>query len=117
MTDWRIGLRWFESCLIDWDAASNAMGWQWSAGSGPDATSYFRVFNPETQLAKFDPKTLYQRQWLAEGSSAPSRTASLYFEAIPKSWNLSADLAYPNPVISLAEGRQRALDNYKNRDF
>lgn len=117
MTDWRIGLRWFESCLIDWDAASNAMGWQWSAGSGPDATPYFRVFNPETQLAKFDPKTLYQRQWLAEGSSAPSRTASLYFEAIPKSWNLSADLAYPNPVISLAEGRQRALDNYKNRDF
>jgi len=93
------------------------MGWQWSAGSGPDATPYFRVFNPETQLAKFDPKTLYQRQWLAEMTSVPSRAASLYFEAIPKSWNLSADLAYPNPVISLAEGRQRALDNYKNRDF
>ena len=42
MTHWKIGLKWFENCLIDWDPASNAMGWQWSAGSGPDATPYFR---------------------------------------------------------------------------
>ena len=45
--DWRLGLKWFEECLIDWDP-SNAMGWQWVAGSGPDA-SPFRVFNPELQ--------------------------------------------------------------------
>ena len=50
MTHWKVGLSWFEDCLIDWDPASNAMGWQWSAGSGPDATPYFRVFNAETQL-------------------------------------------------------------------
>ncbi len=46
MTHWRVGQAWFEQCLVDWDPASNAMGWQWSAGSGPDATPYFRVFNP-----------------------------------------------------------------------
>jgi deoxyribodipyrimidine photo-lyase len=54
MSHWKIGLDWFEDCLVDWDPASNAMGWQWSAGSGPDATPYFRVFNPETQAEKFD---------------------------------------------------------------
>ena len=43
-TDWRVGLKWFEDCLIDWDPASNAMGWQWIAGCGPDAAPYFRIF-------------------------------------------------------------------------
>ena len=55
LTHWRIGQRWFEDCLTDWDPARNAMGWQWVAGSGPDATPYFRVFNPDTQAEKFDP--------------------------------------------------------------
>jgi deoxyribodipyrimidine photo-lyase len=55
MTDWKVGLDWFADCLIDWDPASNAMGWQWTAGSGPDAAPYFRIFNPESQAEKFDP--------------------------------------------------------------
>jgi len=38
MTHWRVGEQWFADCLIDWDPASNAMGWQWAAGSGPDAS-------------------------------------------------------------------------------
>ena len=49
LIDWRIGMRWFEDTLIDWDEASNTMGWQWVAGCGPDAAPYFRVFNPATQ--------------------------------------------------------------------
>ena len=53
LSHWKIGMDWFEDCLVDWDPASNAMGWQWSSGSGPDATPYFRVFNPETQAEKF----------------------------------------------------------------
>jgi deoxyribodipyrimidine photo-lyase len=52
MSHWKIGMDWFEDCLVDWDPASNAMGWQWTAGSGPDATPYFRVFNPETQAGE-----------------------------------------------------------------
>ncbi len=54
LTDWRVGLKWFAECLTDWDPAANAMGWQWVAGSGPDAAPYFRVFNPRTQAEKFD---------------------------------------------------------------
>ncbi len=117
LSHWRIGLDWFADCLIDWDPASNAMGWQWSAGSGPDATPYFRVFNPETQLEKFDRDGAYRRRWIVEGQGTPSATALSYFDAVPESWGLSPDDAYPEPVVGLAEGRQRALAAYQDRDF
>jgi deoxyribodipyrimidine photo-lyase len=117
MCHWRIGQKWFEHCLIDWDPASNAMGWQWSAGSGPDATPYFRVFNPETQIDKFDPKGEYTRAWIAEGQTSAPDTAKAYFKAIPESWDMSADDTYPDPIVRADEGRKRALAAYENRDF
>ncbi len=112
MTDWRIGMAWFADCLTDWDPASNAMGWQWAAGSGPDATPYFRIFNPETQLAKFDADGGYPRRWIAEGQARAPATALSFFEAIPRSWGLDPDDRYPAPIIALTAGRARALDAY-----
>lgn len=118
LTHWRIGQRWFEHCLTDWDPASNAMGWQWVAGSGPDATPYFRVFNPDTQAEKFDPGGHYRRRWIAEGQARPPATALSFFEAVPRRWGLSPDDAYPAaPIVGLAEGRKRALAAYEARDF
>ncbi|WP_425052781.1 cryptochrome/photolyase family protein [Psychromarinibacter sp. S121] len=117
MCHWRIGQKWFEDCLIDWDPASNALGWQWTAGSGPDASPYFRVFNPDTQAEKFDPKGEYRRRWIAEGQENPPETATDYFKAVPESWSLEAARDYPDPVVELDEGRKRALDAYENRDF
>lgn len=117
MTDWRIGQKWFEECLTDWDPASNAMGWQWSAGSGPDATPYFRVFNPVTQLDKFDKNRDYTNRWLAEGRSNPHADAQSYFDAIPCSWKLSASDQYPAAVVTPEQGRKNALSAYENRDF
>lgn len=114
---WQIGLKWFEDCLIDWDPASNAIGWQWSAGSGPDATPYFRVFNPVTQLDKFDPQRAYVRKWLAEGLSKPSQAALSYFDAIPKSWQMAPSDAYPAAIVAADVGRKRALDAYEHRNF
>ncbi|GHF68011.1 cryptochrome/photolyase family protein [Seohaeicola zhoushanensis] len=116
MVHWKVGLKWFEDCLTDWDPASNAMGWQWVAGSGPDAAPYFRVFNPVTQLEKFDPRGLYARAWIAEGQSMPPATALEYFDAVPRSWRLSPEAAYPAPVVGLAEGRDRALAAYGARE-
>ncbi len=113
LTDWRIGRAWFEDCLTDWDPASNAMGWQWVAGSGPDAAPYFRVFNPATQAEKFDPDGHYRRRWIAEGQKSPPDTALDYFRAVPESWNLSPEAPYPDAMIGLAEGRKRALDAYQ----
>ncbi len=108
MTDWRVGLKWFEDCLIDWDPASNAMGWQWVAGCGPDATPFFRIFNPQTQAEKFDQNGAYRDHYLGEGS--PGEQA--FLKAIPKSWKLGAGAAPTSRLIDLKEGRNRALDAY-----
>jgi deoxyribodipyrimidine photo-lyase len=115
MTHWKIGMEWFEDCLIDWDPACNAMGWQWVAGSGPDASPFFRIFNPVTQQEKFDPKGAYLKQWIAEGRSNPSGTALSYFEATPRSWGLNPKADYPPPMVDLPTGRARALAAYERR--
>ncbi|MBI1173135.1 deoxyribodipyrimidine photo-lyase [bacterium] len=115
MTHWKIGLDWFADCLTDWDPASNAMGWQWVAGSGPDAAPYFRIFNPATQAKTFDPDGLYQRRYLAELSQKPGKTALDYFAAVPLSWGLAPDQRYPLPRIPLQDGRNRALAAYAQR--
>ncbi len=118
MTHWKIGMDWFEECLVDWDPASNAMGWQWTAGSGPDAAPYFRIYNPDTQAEKFDGAGRYRRKWLAENTAQPSATALSFFEAIPRSWGLSPGMSYPErPIVGLAEGRERALAAYEDRNF
>ena len=118
LTHWKIGMDWFAQCLVDWDPASNAMGWQWSAGSGPDATPYFRVFNPETQAEKFDPLGRYRRAWVAELSRPAPPTAESYFAAKPRSWAMGPGDAYPaQPIVDAASGRQRALNAYENRGF
>jgi len=117
MTHWRVGQAWFDDCLIDWDPASNAMGWQWAAGSGPDASPFFRIFNPVTQLEKFDRAGLYARRWIAEGQGAAPDVAVSYFDAVPESWDISPQNAYPDPVVDLATGRAQALDAYQSRDF
>ncbi|MEO9515688.1 MAG: deoxyribodipyrimidine photo-lyase [Paracoccaceae bacterium] len=117
MTHWKIGKDWFESCLTDWDPAANAMGWQWAAGSGPDAAPYFRVFNPVSQLAKFDPHSHYADRWIAEGKGDPHPDALRYFDAVPRSWNLSPSAPYPEPIVTAADGRARALSAYEGRGF
>ncbi|MEM1234293.1 MAG: deoxyribodipyrimidine photo-lyase, partial [Pseudomonadota bacterium] len=114
---WKIGKAWFDDHLIDWDPASNAMGWQWSAGSGPDATPYFRVFNPVTQLEKFDKERKYASRWIAEGYANPHADALSYFRAIPENWAMQATDDYPAPIVDAGEGRMRALAAYENRTF
>ncbi|MEI6799403.1 MAG: deoxyribodipyrimidine photo-lyase [Pseudomonadota bacterium] len=115
LTDWRVGQAWFAQCLTDWDPAANAMGWQWVAGSGPDAAPYFRVFNPATQAQNFDPDQTYRRRYLAELSATPPKPALDFYAAAPLSWRLDPKRPYPPPLISLADGRARALAAYAQR--
>ncbi|MDU9003836.1 cryptochrome/photolyase family protein [Sedimentitalea todarodis] len=117
MCHWKTGMAWFQDCLTDWDPASNAMGWQWAAGSGPDASPYFRVFNPATQLDKFDRDRSYVRRWIAEGQGDPPEDALAYFDAIPRRWALSHDDGYPSPIVALDDGRKLALAAYQSRGF
>ena len=116
LTDWRVGMAWFDDCLTDWDPAANAMGWQWAAGSGPDASPYFRIFNPATQAEKFDATGTYRRRFIAEISPTPGAEALSYFDAVPRNWRLDANAPYPAPIIALSVGRDRALAAYGQRN-
>jgi deoxyribodipyrimidine photo-lyase len=53
---WQRGAAEFMHWLRDGDLASNAHGWQWTAGCGTDASPFYRVFNPVAQGLKFDPQ-------------------------------------------------------------
>ncbi|WP_022707004.1 cryptochrome/photolyase family protein [Paracoccus zeaxanthinifaciens] len=109
LTDWRVGLEWFEHALIDWDAASNAMNWQWVAGSGADAAPFFRIFNPDTQAEKFDAKGRYRDFWL----NPESQGARSFAEAAPESWKIDLKKKH-YPAMSLGESRKRALSAYQD---
>ncbi|KAB7616141.1 deoxyribodipyrimidine photo-lyase [Amylibacter sp. SFDW26] len=111
MTHWKVGLDWFADTLIDWDPASNAMGWQWVAGCGPDAALYFRVFNPATQAEKFDGDRAYRDRFLPTEENSHDDGMSFY-AAIPLSWKLDLGQKSEEPIISLKEGRERALAAY-----
>lgn len=113
LTHWKLGLDWFADCLIDWDPAANAMGWQWAAGSGPDAAPYFRVFNPATQAEKFDPLQRYRKRFIAELSRTPGAEALAFFDAAPRAWGLDPKRPYPRPLVDLSVGRDRALAAYQ----
>jgi deoxyribodipyrimidine photo-lyase len=64
LISWQTGARWFWDTLVDADLANNTLGWQWVAGCGADAAPYFRIFNPASQAAKFDPDGDYVRRWV-----------------------------------------------------
>jgi deoxyribodipyrimidine photo-lyase len=92
LVDWRWGEAYFGRKLIDYDLASNAGGWQWSAGTGNDAVPYFRVFNPELQQKRFDPEMRYIRKWVPE---------------------FDDPFKYARPVVEHKKARERALSTYK----
>ena len=64
LIDWRWGEKYFATRLVDYDPASNNGGWQWSASTGTDAQPYFRIFNPELQLKRYDKDYEYIRTWI-----------------------------------------------------
>ncbi len=104
---WPVGARHFLDHLCDGDLASNNHGWQWVAGTGTDASPYFRVFNPVTQGEKFDPSGDYVRRWVPE-------LRHLSGKAAHQPWNHDDGYAhgYPERIVDHAEERQEALDRY-----
>ena len=69
--DWRLGERYFAQQLIDYDPAVNNGNWQWAASTGCDAQPYFRVFNPQSQLERFDPDCEYVDKWCVDKTLRP----------------------------------------------
>ena len=116
LQDWRAGERWFWDTLVDADPASNAASWQWVAGSGADASPYFRIFNPFTQGEKFDPDGDYVRRWVPELSKLPKKYIHRPWEAPPhilKQAGVTLGGNYPRPIVDHKPARERALSAYK----
>ncbi|WP_418263134.1 cryptochrome/photolyase family protein [Flavobacterium faecale] len=90
LISWQWGEAYFAQKLLDYDLSANVGNWQWAAGTGCDAAPYFRVFNPEIQLKKFDEKGIYIRKWIPE-----------------------FDLGYVAPMVDHAFARDRAIATYK----
>ena len=91
LIDWRWGEAYFASKLLDYELSSNNGNWQWAAGTGCDAAPYFRIFNPDTQLKKFDKHLIYVKKWIPEYGTSE----------------------YLEPMIDHKIARERALSVYK----
>ena len=91
LIDWRWGEAYFAEKLHDYEQSSNIGNWQWVAGCGVDAAPYFRIFNPTTQIQKFDKNLEYIKKW------APD------FQ----------ELTYPTPIVEHKFARERCLKTYK----
>jgi deoxyribodipyrimidine photo-lyase len=115
MIHWLAGARWFWDTLVDADLANNSLGWQWTAGCGPDAAPYFRVFNPLLQGQKFDPQGRFVRQYLPELAALPDRWIHKPFET-PQQVLAEAGVQlgrdYPRPIVDHQPARDRALAAY-----
>jgi len=91
LIDWRWGEAYFAEKLIDYEMSSNVGNWQWAAGSGVDAAPYFRIFNPLTQIDKFDKDRAYSQKWVPEAEGKPATT----------------------PMVDHKMARERCLEVYK----
>ncbi|MCB9062214.1 MAG: deoxyribodipyrimidine photo-lyase [Halobacteriovoraceae bacterium] len=91
LIDWRWGEKYFAEKLLDFDLSANNGNWQWVAGTGCDAAPYFRIFNPEIQLKKFDKNFDYVKKWIPEFGTSK----------------------YPEKMIDHQYAYQRALLAYK----
>ena len=102
--EWQRGADWFEENLTDFDPASNAHGWQWTAGCGTDASPYYRVFNPILQGYKFDPRGNYVRKYVPE-------LAHILDDGIHEPWNRLDGLVhgYPAPIVDHSAERDESL--------
>ena len=91
LIDWRWGEAYFAEKLLDYELASNVGNWQWAAGTGVDAAPYFRIFNPTSQLDRFDKDRAYVRKWIPELDTNQ----------------------YPEPMVEHRMARLRCLETYK----
>lgn len=91
LIDWRWGEAYFAEKLLDYECSSNVGNWQWAAGSGVDAAPYFRIFNPMTQVDKFDKDHSYIKTWIPEFDTPQ----------------------YAEKMVDHKQARERCLQTYK----
>ena len=116
LIDYNEGIDYFWDTLVCADAANNTASWQWIAGTGVDASPYFRVFNPVGQGEKFDPQGDYVRRWVPELATLPKKYVHKPWEApahVLAAAGVTLGGTYPRPIVDHGTQRDEALARYK----
>lgn len=105
---WQWGEQFFAKYLLDYDAASNILSWQWSAGTGIDPQPYFRIFNPYLQSKKFDKEAFYIKKWIPQLALVDAKNIH------DESYLLNHTIEdYPQPMVVHKVASKEALAYYK----
>ncbi len=107
LIDWRWGEKYFAQKLIDYDPSSNNGGWQWSASVGADPKP-IRIFNPYTQVQKYDPQALYIKKWVHELKDVEEKILTS-----GKDVDFSEFGEYPKPLVDQKDSYHRAMNAYR----
>ena len=110
-TDWKWGEKYFAQKLIDYNISANNGGWQWTASTGVDShRTFYRVFNPWLQIAKFDKDCKYTKKWLPSLKDVPNE----HIKKWDKYYRKYSKIDYPKPIVNHAERRDYALNRLKS---
>ncbi len=105
LIDWRAGEQWYWDCLVDADYGNNGVNWQWIAGTGVVSSMFSRIMAPLSQSEKFDAAG-YIREYVPE--LAEMSEEDIHDPADDKRGE------YPPKIIGHKEGRERALQAYRD---
>ena len=109
--DWREGLKFYYTHLVDADVFSNTAGWGFSSSTGADAVPYFRApFNPFRQSKKFDADAVYIKQWVPELRDVSAKDIHNWFD---ESVRQRAASRYPAPIVDFAIASKSAITRFR----
>jgi deoxyribodipyrimidine photo-lyase len=113
LIDWRLGLKYYYTHLVDADIYSNTAGWGFVSSTGPDGVPYFRApFNPYIQSKKYDPDALYIKHWLPELKDVPPKDIHKWYDPTVRA--KYPTIQYPSPILDHTQASARALVTFKN---
>ncbi len=102
--DWRIGARYFEQQLIDYDVHSNWGNWAYIAGVGNDPRPE-RYFNIPAQSERYDPHGEFMKTYCPELKDVPTKNLHHfheYSESFVNSFGIRLGEHYPAPIVQLS---------------
>ncbi|WP_435333835.1 cryptochrome/photolyase family protein [Haloarchaeobius sp. TZWWS8] len=106
LIDWRRGERHFADRLVDYDAANDAGNWQWVASTGTDTVDV-RIFDPVSQLERYDPAAEFVTEYVPELRGVPAEKVAAWPTLSPGERDALAP-GYCHPIVDRDEAYERA---------
>ena len=111
LIDWRTGAKYFQKQLVDHDPANNYGNWQWTASTGTDSVDV-RIFDPVSQLSKYDDGATYVTEYVPELRAVPAdKIVAWPTLSSAERTRLAPD--YPEPIVDRNDGYERAQRTFE----